>query len=326
MVIMRCLVVVMVLWQSVAAQSFQPYFRNIRLDNGLSHNVVNCVLEDRRGFLWFGTEDGLNRYDGKFFTVFRSEVAGDFGLSGNIITDLYEDKNGVLWIATAEGGLIKYTYTAPAGKQFRHYMHNANDSESIPENNVIKIVEDNQGYLWLATGSSFVVRFNKHTGKFDTPVRHGARSILSLALADHDTLWVGDADGGLLRIHTPTLHYTENEPYQRTNANLPNASITALFAARNGQLWFGSWNNKLYNYSTVSQQQTIYSHANHPDIPDDEFVSFAQDKQQRLWIAGKGTGVTVYNAATGNFHNFHHDPAKEGSLADDHVNVVIRRS
>ncbi len=170
MVIMRCLVVVMVLWQNVAAQSLQPYFRNIRLDNGLSHNVVTCILEDRRGFLWFGTEDGLNRYDGKFFTVFRSEVAGDFGLSGNIITDLYEEKNGALWIATAEGGLIKYNYTAPSGKQFRHYMHNANDSESIPENNVTKIVEDNQGYLWLATGSSFVVRFNKahrqvrHTG------------------------------------------------------------------------------------------------------------------------------------------------------------------
>lgn len=314
--------VMVFLWQDAVAQELQPYFRNIRLDNGLSHNVVNCILEDRRGFLWFGTEDGLNRYDGKFFTVFRSDVNGDFGLSGNIITDLYEDKNGVLWIATAEGGLIKYTYTAPSGKQFRHYMHNVNDGESIPENNVIKIVEDNQGYLWLATSSSFVVRFNKRTGKFDTPVRHGARSILSLALADHDTLWAGDADGGLLRIHTPTLHYTENEPYQRTNADLPNASITALFAARNGQLWFGSWNNKLYNYSTASRQQTIYSHADHPDIPNDEFVSFAQDTQQRLWIAGKGSGVTVYNAATGSFHNFKHDPTKEGSLADDHVNVV----
>src|ERR671913_2589232 len=81
------------------------YFEKISVQNGLSHNKVNCILQDKRGFIWLGTDDGLNRYDGTRFTVFKNAPGTTITISGNIITDLFEDEDQILWIATADGGL-----------------------------------------------------------------------------------------------------------------------------------------------------------------------------------------------------------------------------
>src|SRR4030095_1166151 len=81
------------------AQKPSLYFERLTTQNGLSNNKVNCFIQDQRGFMWIGTNDGLNRYDGQYFTIFRKQQA-NAGLSGNIITDLLEDKKGILWIAT----------------------------------------------------------------------------------------------------------------------------------------------------------------------------------------------------------------------------------
>src|SRR3989337_396201 len=92
----------------VKAQPSTLYFRNLNTGNGLSHNKVNCIMQDKRGFTWIGTDDGLNRYDGYRFQVFRNDPSNSATISGNIITDILEDKSGVLWIATTAGGLTKY--------------------------------------------------------------------------------------------------------------------------------------------------------------------------------------------------------------------------
>src|SRR5260221_13183138 len=89
----------------VSAQKPSLYFEKITIQNGLSNNKVNCIIQDQRGFIWIGTNDGLDRYDGQYFTIFRKQQDNSPGISGNIITDLVEDKKGILWIATADGGL-----------------------------------------------------------------------------------------------------------------------------------------------------------------------------------------------------------------------------
>ena len=81
------------------------HFEKITVENGLSNNKVNCMVQDKRGFMWIGTNDGLNRFDGNSVSIFRNKPGDSTSLSGNIITDLLEDEAGVLWIATADGGL-----------------------------------------------------------------------------------------------------------------------------------------------------------------------------------------------------------------------------
>src|SRR5688572_20719067 len=115
-----CLLLLYVSTLSVA-QGPYLYFNRISVQNGLSHPKVNCIIEDKRGFIWIGTDDGLNRYDGRYFTVYRHQPGNNTSISGNIINDLLEDEEGILWIATADGGLTKYDYRLHPSMQFRQY-------------------------------------------------------------------------------------------------------------------------------------------------------------------------------------------------------------
>jgi len=142
---MRCLTLLTFCFAlSIAcAQPSTLYFEKINTGNGLSHNKVNCILQDKRGFIWIGTEDGLNRYDGNEFLVFRSLPGKTDCISGNIIKDILEDNAGVLWIATADGGLSKYDYRLPPQNQFTQYKFQQDKPNSIPTNTLFDILEDN---------------------------------------------------------------------------------------------------------------------------------------------------------------------------------------
>jgi ligand-binding sensor domain-containing protein/two-component sensor histidine kinase len=319
----RFLLIGILLCNTVSAQNFDPYFTKIGTEKGLSHKKINCILQDRRGFMWFGTEDGLNRYDGRNFTIFRSEPKISAGLSGNIITDLYEDKSGVLWIATKDGGITKYDYRQAPLRQFKQFKHERNNPGSIPENGINKITEDAQGNLWLGSSDSYALRFNKKTEKFDIPVPGGAKWIMSFARGDKDILWVGRAGVGLLKINTSTLDAKEDRRYYDLYGSLPHSAVPAIFKDRSGTFWLGSWDNKVYHYPAGKPLDLGVKPEKAPaGIPDDEMVSFAEDNNSQVWMAGKNTGVSVYNRQTKHVYNLRHHPFIEGTLSNDHANVV----
>jgi signal transduction histidine kinase/ligand-binding sensor domain-containing protein len=311
------------LCNTVLAQNFGPYFTKIGTEKGLSHKKINCILQDKRGFMWIGTEDGLSRYDGRYFTVFRSAPNRSSGLSGNIITDLCEDKNGVLWIATKDGGITKYDYRQPPQKQFKQYKHDINNPKSIPENGINKIIEDHQGNLWLATSHKYTVRFNKKTEKFDPPInKKGSWAIRSFAL-DGDILWVGREGRGLLKINTRTLAYQEDSRYADLYAKLPHNTVTAIFKDKTNTFWLGSWDNSVYRYTSSNRLDLGVKPDNAPTgIPADEMVSFAEDNHDQVWMAGRNTGVSVYNRRTNQVYQLRHRPFVEGTITNDHTNVV----
>jgi len=321
---MRFILLIIILFSKVvAAQSVKPFFKSLRTENGLSHNKVNCILQDRRGFLWFGTEDGLNRYDGRYFNVYKNEPNNNKSVSGNIITDLYEDKEGIIWIATADGGITRYNYRLAALQQFKQFKYSIHDARSIPENGIKKIVEDNQSNLWLATTHSNVVRFNKKTEKFDVPVKTGPKSILSMVMGKNDTLLTGRAGGGLLKINTRTLASVMDVRYKDLYAKLPHASVSSLFIDSKDMLWFSSWDNKVYNYSAKDHLETVFKNSNSSsEILNDEIMSFAEDKKNQIWMAGKNTGITLYDQKENMFYNYRYTPRADGVLANDHTNTV----
>src|SRR5688500_11583496 len=108
---LKLLLIVLCFSSNTLSQSPALYFEKINVQNGLSHNKVNCILQDKRGFIWLGTDDGLNRFDGRDFIIFRNDPNDSTTISGNIITDLLEDKQGRIWIATSDGGMSRYDYT-----------------------------------------------------------------------------------------------------------------------------------------------------------------------------------------------------------------------
>jgi ligand-binding sensor domain-containing protein len=306
------------------AQKPELYFKSINTASGLSHNKVNCILQDKRGFIWIGTDDGLNRFDGNNFLVFRHQAGAETGISGNIINDLHEDKNGLLWIATADGGLSRYDYRLQPDKQFKQYKNHANDKSSIPANIINKIAEDGNGYLWIATSGKRVIRFNKQTEKFDEPVSTGTSTILSLCLDNNNTLWVGRQGGGLLKLNTINLKYQEDERYSNLYGNLPHAVITSLFMDSEKRMWFGSWDRVVYKYNPSQGLEKIFKPSNSAgSFITDEIDDITEDNDGRLWMAGRYAGLHVYDKKQDYFYNYRFNASLQGTMADDKTNCVF---
>ena len=305
------------------AQPSTLYFRNINTGNGLSHDKINCIIQDKRGFTWIGTDDGLNRYDGNRFQVFRHDPTNPASISGNMITDLLEDKNEVLWIATADGGLTRYDYRLDPIKQFRQYKHSPSDSLSIPVNIINALVEDKSGYLWLATSGHGVLRFDKQKEIFTEPIRRRSRTCLDLAIDHKGMIWAGKQGGGLTRIDPLTLNYEEDERYANVYAKLPHMTVASLFKDSKNNMWLGSWDKVVYRVNPLDKKETVFAKTSDPfSFPGDDPLAFAEDAYQHIWIGGRYDGLYFFHPATEKFFNYKHDPSKEGTLADNQVNCI----
>jgi len=150
---------------SLAGQDLK--FERISVEQGLSHSTVNCILQDSKGFMWFGTDDGLNKYDGYSFTVYKHDLDDPHSLSHNRVQSVFEDQSGVLWAGTYGGGLNRFVRDTG---QFIHY--DAEDFQNItdePEEfrNVVWAIDENPaGVLWIATYGGGLVKFEVETGEF----------------------------------------------------------------------------------------------------------------------------------------------------------------
>jgi ligand-binding sensor domain-containing protein len=288
--ILLLLLLSMASWLNLPARQPSLYFDRLTTQNGLSHNKVNCIIRDRRGFMWFGTNDGLNRYDGHNFEVFQYKPGDSTTISGNIINDMLEDEQGVLWIATADGGLSRYDHRQPPRRQFRQYRHLPGDSNSIPVNILNKLLLDTQGYLWIGTSGVALLRFDRVTEKFTAPIAHGTRTILDLEMDKAGMLWVGRVGGGMLKVDPRTLRYETEPAYDDLYAKLPHISITAIYADNEKQIWFGSWDKMLYRRSTVTGLETVFQQSKGP-------YSFNKDEIGSMIMLmtppGKGRSQTI---------------------------------
>jgi len=121
-------------------------FDFVSIEQGLSQSVVTAIAQDSKGFLWLGTQDGLNRYDGYKFVVYKQDPGDPNSLSANIINALLVDRSGVLWVGTNGGGLDRFD---AASVQWRHYRADPADASSLSDNTVSAIIEDSQGLLWI---------------------------------------------------------------------------------------------------------------------------------------------------------------------------------
>lgn len=319
----RLLIIVCMIITDCFAQQPALYFDRITIQNGLSNNIVNCIIQDKRGFLWIGTNDGLNRYDGHYFSIYRNRPGDSTSISGNIITGITEDESGILWITSADGGLSRYDHRLPGGDYFKQYKHSPRDSTSIPTNAINKILNDKRGYLWLVSNGYSVIRFNKQTQRFDRPVRTGPKTALDLTFDAKGMIWVGRQGGGILKIDPVSLKYETDKSYEDLYARLPHVVVTSLYRDRNNTMWYGSWDKVLYYTNPLSGKESLYSQEQ-GDIGfvNDELLCFAEDQTGRLWAGGKAKGLQVFDSKSGRFYNYQYDASREGSLADNAVRCI----
>jgi ligand-binding sensor domain-containing protein len=137
-------------------------FAHLTTKDGLSQNTVVDILQDRRGFMWFATGDGLNRYDSNAFLVYKNNPNDPGSITDNFIRDLIEDDKGYLWVA-AYPGVTKFD---PTTERSTRYVHDPNNRKTISGDSVESIARDSRGYLWFGTSENGVDRFDPATETF----------------------------------------------------------------------------------------------------------------------------------------------------------------
>jgi len=272
------------------------------IEDGLSQTSVQCLMQDSRGFLWIGTQDGLNKYDGYSFNRFKNDPSDTSTISNNYIHCIYEDNDNNIWVGT-NYGLNKFD----SEKQiFIRYLRDETDQNTIPEEEVYSIYQDDNGFIWIKT-ERFLSRLNPKTNKF----RHYEHfndifSFISVnakfsIFEDHkNQLWVGTKDG--LNYFDRELEIFKRYSYDSNDKkSLSNNRVKVIFEDSENNLWIGT-KNGLNRFNWEDENFTRYfSYSKQSgNLSNNVINDIYEDSDKNLWIATDG-GLNKFNRKTGQF-------------------------
>ena len=296
---------------------------------GLPSASVFGVAQDRHGFLWFATGDGLVRYDGYSTRVFRSDRNNENSLANNSMVGLIAGRDGVLWLATIGGGVDRFD---PQSERFRHFRHQPTNPDSLSANTVQRsgLVEDHGGMIWVATRDSGLNRIDPATGRVNRyrhiPSDETSLSSDRLCAAYVDSagvLWVGTDGAGLNRVDPATGRVTRFLP-DLTNARaVPNAPITALLEDREGGFWVGT-DSGFGSFDRTTGVFTPYPiGVGRPEEAGLNSVNaLLEDQAGTLWLGTDGAGLLRFDRARRVVTQYVKDSASPNNLSDNAVSSL----
>ena len=298
-----------------------PYnFRSYGKLQGLLHEIVQCMLLDKFGNLWFGTNGGASKFDGKSFTHYTIFE----GLANNNVQKMIEDRNGNIWFAT-DDGLSKLD-----GKNFTNYT----TKEGLPDNRIMTIIEDHDGNLWLGTYEGGAVKFDGDTfTHFTTKQGLSDNRVLSIKEDSKGNIWFGkDFSGGVSKYDGKSFsNYTNFHGLPSTVVRCINEDkignlwfgtdggiskfdgktftnfvfddelsiirARSILEDRNGNIWFGTWGNGILKYNG----HTFINFSENDGLSNNVILSTLEDKSGNLWFGTFGGGVSKYEGGTFSF-------------------------
>ena len=300
------------------------HFSQLSLADGLSHADVRAIVQDRQGFMWFGTWlGGLNRYDGYTFKVYKHDDQDNRSLGCDRIWGLFVDRAGVLWVGTYEG-VDRYDQETDS---FVHYRLRADDPASLPAYEARSFMEDESGTLWV-TSSGGLGRFDRTSGRFlsyrrnpDAPPSFGDTDLWSIC-RDTTTglLWVGAVHEGVSVLDRSTGYYTRYKNNPNDPASLSNNEVQHIFQDRTGALWFSTLGGlDRFNPQTHTFVRYLHDPGNPASLSDDWVTMTYEDRAGRFWVA-TNNGLNLMDRARGTFSRYLHDPNDSSSLSSNVIN------
>ncbi|MHB8055213.1 MAG: hybrid sensor histidine kinase/response regulator, partial [Candidatus Aminicenantales bacterium] len=296
--------------------------QNFSLEEGLSQSTGNCVVQDGKGFLWIGTETGLNRFDGYNFKVYLEDRENPRALSNNYVWCLLLDMSGILWAGT-DNGLSRFDAETD---DFTVYRPDPNNENSLSNNRIFALLEDNEGSLWIGTDGG-LNRLDPKTGKItrflagsgeDSSLSHN--TIKAILKDRNGILWVGTDGGGLNRWDDETKRFTAFRHSPANPASLADDGVLSLAEDRDGNLWVGTRNGLDV---TDSDRKRFVHYLRDPRDPDslnsNMINALLQDRSGTLWIGTNDGGVNRFIPARNAFTGYRHDGNDPTSLSGDRV-------
>ncbi len=299
-------------------------FQHLTPKDGLSHDNVTAILQDRRGFMWFGTEDGLNRYDGYSFKVYKHNPRDSTTIPHNNVADLYEDTRGRLWVATY-GGLVIYDPVRDAFVQDSHILKSPAGSTSPV---VAKTLEDPKRNLWMSTGNG-LYRYNEKTDSIFKYIHDpndsaslSSNFISSLLVDKAGKLWIGTSNR-LNRYNESTNSFTRF----LTDSNVTRHSeISCVFEDSHQNLWVSKIENGFWRFDSSRTDPIFYPAEAHSryGLPYAYILSINEDRSGRVWLGTQGGGLVIFDSKTKTCTIHRHDASKPYSLFSDRVRPIYR--
>ncbi|NPV82266.1 MAG: diguanylate cyclase [Candidatus Aminicenantes bacterium] len=331
--------------RSQSAHSF--LFRTLSIEQGLSQNSVLSIARDRHGFLWFGTESGLNKFDGYRFTVYLPVEGDPDSLSNSWINALLVDRNGHLWVGT-ENGLNKYDLST---EKFIRYFHNPDDAASLSSSRIFALFEDRDGRLWVGTDAGLnlldptTARCTRFVHDPSNPNSLSHDQVRAIAQDARGFIWIGTVGGGLNRLdpasrtfthfrrapHTPHAHPTPGPlatPIVPASGHfLPDDFICSLLIDPTdpaAPIWIGTASSGLVRFDpSLNRFKTYAPDRRDPNQPgtllDSTINCLIADSDGTLWVGTNSGGLSHFYPDREFFFNHRHQPHDQFSLADNQV-------
>lgn len=317
------------IWIVSIAQPHQFQFRKLTIDDGLSSSTTISIFQDYIGFIWIGTYDGLNRYDGTSFTIYKNIKNDTASIPENHIRSIFQSKKNELFIGT-HLGLSRYDRDK---NTFHTYLYDPSSPFYQNGFSVFNIVEDNEGTLWMATDFG-IVTYNplKNTSQnflINPKVPGDASNYFEdIHIDKRDRIWVA-ARTGLYIFNPQTERYTLieiNEPGQRKPRK---RFFLSIAEESDGTLWFGSTEGLFMlpsGANPVPGSFVIFRHekGNNKSLSGNNVKTIFIDKENQILIGTENNGINLYDKANNNFIHYGTDPYNPKSISNEHIQAIMR--
>jgi ligand-binding sensor domain-containing protein/signal transduction histidine kinase/DNA-binding response OmpR family regulator len=310
-------------WELAAQTNLN--FKRLTIDEGLSQNTVFCIMQDKVGFMWIGTEDGLNKYDGYEFKSFKHENDNANSISSSQINAMIEDSKGNFWIGTSEG-LNLFDRNTEHFKRIGTHLN----TESGASDFISCLFYDSSGSLWIGTYGG-LKRYDYSTGKLvshtiktDAASPDASKRVQTIFEDHNKNVWVSIGND-LKRIDPVTKAIIELPTELQNNSLLRHGNVRTIRQSLNGELWFGTEKSGLFRYNPSAHKIIHYQHelSNKNSLPVNIVRTLFAFSPNEMWI-GTRDGLSVLNTSTNTFTNYKYNPYDVKTISHNSIRTIVK--
>ncbi|QQS36599.1 MAG: hypothetical protein IPM56_01195 [Ignavibacteriales bacterium] len=307
--------------QNTYSQDTNFRFEELSGSEGLSSNFINSIVQDKQGFLWIGTEDGLNKYDGYSFKVYRNEKGNINSLSNNFIWCLAIDSTGDLWIGTDGGGLNKFN---PETETFTRYTNDLDNSSSLSSNIVQNIFVDKKNNIWVSTwGGGLNLMEKNNSGfihfRFDEKNKNtiGSDKIFSVFEDSKNRIWIC-TEGGGLNLFNPVSKTFKRYLADKDKNSISFNNVSSIVELNNGSLLAATTGGGLNQFFPEKNEFKI--------VDTEGFINIwkiFKDSNGLIWMSSSvGEGLAILNMTDNNIRKFSADKSSSGKITSNDIRDI----
>lgn len=291
------------------AQNHQYIFEHLTVNDGLSRNTVSAIMQDKFGYMWFGTWNGLNRYDGYTFKVYKSDLTDTLSISNNRINYIYKDSTGTLWVETIDGLLNRYNYKTDDFTRFKPHEITGETSKQFVYQ---EVVQEKPGIVWYLE-HGILTRENRLAGEIQTFEHDPFQSeslndndIMSLYIDNTKVLWIGTNSGGINKVDLLQKKFTNIRHHPLNENSIQSNIIREIEEDLDGNIWIGTRNKGICKYNSETNVFTRYfAGKKNNELPHNRIREISADSDGTIWIGASGNRPLVkYNHESNTFKSY----------------------